>query len=231
MSQGSKTDTAVKLVLIFFISLLSFSVGTFVGKQVSDADHRRASLEVETDTMENTEREIASVEAEPDDGAISDEEVASLTREFMEAEKTMESESASLEEAVAQLENEADEAPAKDKVEKAATRVADNKAPAKDKPMARKPASTLPVAVAASSVGKYTVQIGSYPTEQEAKAYASEMKEKGYSAFYVPADVKGKTWYRVSIGLYGDTKSANDYKNKLITDKVIKSAIVSKIVK
>ncbi|MBK7844822.1 MAG: hypothetical protein IPJ71_14245 [Bdellovibrionales bacterium] len=42
---GSKADTVVKLVLIFFISLLSFSVGTFVGKQVSDSDYKRASLE------------------------------------------------------------------------------------------------------------------------------------------------------------------------------------------
>lgn len=34
-------DTLVKVVLVFFLSLLSFSVGTFIGKQVSDADHQK----------------------------------------------------------------------------------------------------------------------------------------------------------------------------------------------
>ena len=42
---NSKADTLVKVVLVFFISLLSFSVGTFVGKQVSDSHHRRMALE------------------------------------------------------------------------------------------------------------------------------------------------------------------------------------------
>lgn len=40
MSQtSSKADTLVKVVLVFFISLLSFSIGTFMGKQVADHDH------------------------------------------------------------------------------------------------------------------------------------------------------------------------------------------------
>lgn len=250
MSQGSKTDTAVKLVLIFFISLLSFSVGTFVGKQVSDADHRRASLEIEAD---DSERGVASIEGhEPDPAAISDEEVASLTKEFMDAERSVASESNALSDDVARMDEEdtshadsgysqmhgKEKAKAEHKAEahgdaikKAATRISKDMAPTKDKVQKRKPSSTLPVAVAASSVGKYTVQIGSYASEEEAKAYATKMKDKGYSAFYVPADVKGQTWYRVSLGLYPDTKSAEDYKNSLIAKNVVKAAIVQKIVK
>lgn len=42
---GAKTDTMVKLILVFFVSLLSFSVGTFVGKQFSDSQHKLAALE------------------------------------------------------------------------------------------------------------------------------------------------------------------------------------------
>lgn len=42
---GSRTDTLIKLVLVFFLSLLSFSVGTFVGKQFSDSQHKIADLE------------------------------------------------------------------------------------------------------------------------------------------------------------------------------------------
>ena len=42
---GSKTDVVVKLILVFFISLLSFSIGTFVGKKFSDNQHKIAQLE------------------------------------------------------------------------------------------------------------------------------------------------------------------------------------------
>src|ERR1700679_2047697 len=84
---GSKADTLVKVVLVFFISLLSFSVGTFVGKQVSDSDHRRMALEGEY----KTDRQVASTEAKPDGDAtsekISEKEVESLTEEFVNKEK------------------------------------------------------------------------------------------------------------------------------------------------
>lgn len=94
---SSKTDTLVKVVLVFFISLLSFSVGTFVGKQVSDADHRRISLEKEY----KSEREIASTDEKAEVAAdetpkgeksdkISDKEVESLTEEFVNKEKSRE---------------------------------------------------------------------------------------------------------------------------------------------
>lgn len=44
-NQSTGTDTLVKTVLIFFISLLSFSIGTFVGKKFSDNQHKLVALE------------------------------------------------------------------------------------------------------------------------------------------------------------------------------------------
>lgn len=85
---NSKADTLVKVVLVFFISLLSFSVGTFVGKQVSDSDHRRMALEGEY----KGDRSVASTDkeegSEPSDAKISEKEVESLTEEFVNKEKT-----------------------------------------------------------------------------------------------------------------------------------------------
>lgn len=43
MSQ--KTDNMIKLALVFFVSLLSFSIGTYVGKKYSDNQHKLAALE------------------------------------------------------------------------------------------------------------------------------------------------------------------------------------------
>ena len=43
MSQ--KTDNLIKLALVFFVSLLSFSIGTYVGKKYSDNQHKLSALE------------------------------------------------------------------------------------------------------------------------------------------------------------------------------------------
>src|SRR5580693_4454168 len=83
---SSRTDTIVKVVLVFFISLLSFSVGTFVGKQVSDSDHRRLALEGEY----KADRQVASTDTKAEAEAadkISEKEVESLTEEFVNKEK------------------------------------------------------------------------------------------------------------------------------------------------
>jgi cell division protein FtsN len=85
---SSKADTLVKAVLVLFISLLSFSVGTFVGKQVSDSDHRRMALEGEY----KADRQIASTDesSETSGDKITEKEVESLTEEFVNKEKSRE---------------------------------------------------------------------------------------------------------------------------------------------
>ena len=95
---GSKTDVIVKLVLVFFIALLSFSIGTFVGKKFSDNQHKLAQLEpnsrgmtaamdgIETEVGEEA-RAVASVspdanEVKPEK-ALTDDEIAKLAEEFV----------------------------------------------------------------------------------------------------------------------------------------------------
>src|SRR5271170_2553453 len=82
---GSRTDTLIKLVLVFFLSLLSFSVGTFVGKQFSDSQHRVADLEGDTD------RVVASIPADVTktvpNQAISEDEISKVSEEFVKKER------------------------------------------------------------------------------------------------------------------------------------------------
>ena len=106
MSQ--KTDNLIKLALVFFVSLLSFSIGTYVGKKYSDNQHKLATLEPQKhETTASTSHEFdsekeeavepvtAAVEAklgtEPEaqlgqigeqTGALTDSEVAKLAEEF-----------------------------------------------------------------------------------------------------------------------------------------------------
>ncbi|MGE0526519.1 MAG: SPOR domain-containing protein [Bdellovibrionales bacterium] len=267
---GSKADTLVKVVLIMFISLFSFSVGTFVGKQVSDSDHRRMALEGEY----GMDRQIASTGEAGDaehggsEDKITPEEVESLTAELVNREKaareTAEAEEHESEESSAHTNKKGakEEAHGKDgyktyargghdahaahgedhepKAEKkknmakdatyaTAEKLIEGKAPTDGHPKARKPASTLP-SVASSAVGKYTVQVASFADEKEAKAQAADLKGKGWNAFYLSANVNGRTWYRVLVGLFDNYKSAQEFRAQFMKDSDTKSAIVQKIV-
>ena len=252
---GAKTDTMVKLSLVFFISLLSFSVGTFVGKQVSDSDKRRMALENEY-SKEKPARTVAATDSEATEKkALSEDEIEQLSQEFVEQaeQDTKMAETDGYQKVdhtqtrkVASVEEKHHAAPKHDSthkkeepvveqkhdnVAKAAQRVANNKAPEADKPAPRKPQSVLP-SYTNDAKGKYTVQVASYSNEDEAKKFAQDLREKGYAdAFYIPAEVKGSTWYRVSIGLFESHKSANVYKAQLIKAKTVSSALVQKIIK
>lgn len=246
---SSRTDTIVKVMLVFFISLLSFSVGTFVGKQVSDSDHRRLALE--TDMKEG--REVASQEAEQAAPKVTEKDVDNLAEEFVNKEKGAEASAqgqAQTDAAAGTDETEGKETAdgyksyphgAKEekmekgkgvtekKVEAVADKVANNEAASDGQPETRKPSSALP-GVATSSIGKFTVQVAAFATEEEAKGQATNLKNKGWNAFYVPAAVGGKTWYRVSVGLFNNHNSAQAFLRDFKKESGNSTALVTKIV-
>jgi cell division septation protein DedD len=258
---GSKTDSVVKLAIVFFISLLSFSVGTFVGKKYSDNQHQLAALEPQEGKARG-EREVASVDDHGEgkkDAAMTDEEIAKLAQEFVADETTTEKSASGHGEEKADsheedLTEDHDNATAENekapspKSKAAATRAEESTHPIKTSSLEKavstpeKPAvkakgsdqservpSSLPKNVAQYAVGKFTVQIASYADEAEAQKTASELKDKGYSAFYVPASINGKTWYRVSVGQFVTQKEAQGYRNEFIRSSKVTSAIVQKI--
>lgn len=254
---SSKTDSVVKLAIVFFISLLSFSIGTFVGKKYSDNQHQLAALEPQKKSH-SADRDVASVghEAEQKAGAMTDEEIAKLAEEFVAddaapahpaQENAHDEHSAAHTPASAPAPHgEAAEHKPAPTTEKTAP-VTKNEEPlsaAKEIAAGKVPAaheaskvinkeeripSSLPKDVAQFAVGKFTVQVASYADESEAQKMASDLKNKGYSAFYVPANVKGKTWYRVSVGQFATQKEAQSYRGELLNKAKVNSAIVQKI--
>lgn len=253
---GSKTDVVVKLVLVFFISLLSFSIGTFVGKKFSDNQHRLAQLEggaehvtASEDTSTGEDRGVASIDPHATDlkpeKVLTDDEIAKLAEEFISDE---EGTPGSLEDSLPKspVEAKADDhgkanAPTaaaqptnsggKHEPSVAATRMTEGKSPVvANKPIAPSRIPTaLPKEAASSAVGKFTVQIGAFPDEKEAQTKSAELKDQGFSAFYVSAKVKGQTWYRVSVGLFSTQKEAEAYRKDLIDRKKVTQAIIQKI--
>lgn len=60
--------------------------------------------------------------------------------------------------------------------------------------------------------GKFTIQLGSYPSVEEAKQFAEGFTVRGYSPIINETTIDGKgTWYRVSLGLFGSVEEAKGY--------------------
>ena len=60
--------------------------------------------------------------------------------------------------------------------------------------------------------GKYTIQLGSYRTIEEAEQFANGFKIKGYSPIISQKDISGRgTWFRVSLGAFNSLSEAKDY--------------------
>ncbi len=89
--------------------------------------------------------------------------------------------------------------------------------------------TSLPKDVGQYQPTRFTVQVASYTDEGEAKKMATDLKGQGYGAFYVPALVKGKTYYRVSVGQFATQQEASLFRAELVEKAKVGSAIVQKI--
>lgn len=251
---AGKSETFIKLGLVFFISLLSFAIGTLVGKEYSDRQYKLSKLEPHGNQQEHGSREVAS---EGKHNKLSDEEIAKLAEEFVTDESVENAKEASHKEVPA-IENAATKAhaeqfeemndtalaAAQDLIEKriahtqernvAATETDKKSLPAKNAhatAVTAAPLQVMPKNAAQENVGKYTVQVGSYLKEMEAKKRAETLRSKGYTAFYIPGTLDGKTWYRVNIGTYATQDEAKRANDKFTADNGGERGFVKEIIK
>ena len=259
MSQ--KTDKMLKLALVFFISLLSFSIGTFVGKKYSDNQHKLALLEpnkskdiAPQDFATNSEEKLdgGTASRTPPDQQLTDNGLAKIAEEFAadSSSETATTDDANIEKDIPVTESQ----------------VKDIKTINPDRKPLPKMAAAKPAAAAAiptvnnnvkpvtnvvqihSAIEKikkmetrevasvptstqYTVQVGSFPTQVEAEKLSHDLVNKGYKASAVPALVSGQTWHRVQVGLFGTVKEAQDYKKDFLAKTKLSSAIVQRVQK
>lgn len=249
---GSRTDTLVKLVLIFFISLLSFSVGTFIGKTVTEKQYKDTMYEPTGDEVEQASNEEEGKDSVDDEALSLTDEFAKIKKETIESRKVASDDHAAGAPAAHDahapaptaahepLKPKAAPAPAA-KTEKIAThgtahqmpdavaRVAAGKPPTDiTKPAPQKP-ETLPHEVGSTTASKYTIQIASYAKEDEANKHSADLNSKGFSAFVVPAQIKGQTWFRVSVGQFPTQAEAAGYKEEFMKKSNISKVIIQKI--
>jgi cell division protein FtsN len=63
-----------------------------------------------------------------------------------------------------------------------------------------------------SFIGKFTIQLGSYKTLNDAQQFAEGFLTKGYKPLINEVEIQGKgTWYRVSLGVFESSKAAKQY--------------------
>jgi cell division septation protein DedD len=58
----------------------------------------------------------------------------------------------------------------------------------------------------------WVVQVGAFRHERDGKSLAQKLKDKGYDAHVVSANIKGRIWYRVRVGQMTTREEAEDFK-------------------
>ncbi len=231
----------IELCLVFLISILSFSIGTFVGKKYSDNQHRLALLDpnykhdinavttVATTEEPTVEDPATNVEAKPE---LTDADVAQLNEEMNE--EIEEDPSAYDNSALVKTINP-DGTPVAEKKEKPKK----ESVKAKAKTGAEMVREVASISEKAKSIvqdtkivdGKmqYTVQVGAYASAADAEKIVNGLQARGYKATQASATVNGKTWYRVQVGLFSSLKDAQVYKKELVEQNRLTSAIIQRV--
>jgi len=218
-SKSSGTDTVVKVVLIFFISLLSFSIGTFVGKKFSDNQHKMATLEPHSSAKEES---IHEEEAAVEKHETLDSEVVTGSKMSIGSEKSKHSQSDEelTEDQASSVEDEMVD-------EKELKSTNDSAKAEKTNKLGRMIASEM----SQKGVGKYTVQVAAFSSQEEAEKKVKELKALKLESFSTETTVKGHQWYRVNVGLFATIKEAQNQKVQLADQAKIVNAIIQKVSK
>lgn len=59
--------------------------------------------------------------------------------------------------------------------------------------------------------GKFTIQLGSHKTVAEAEKFADGFRIRGYDPIINEVELRGQTWYRVSLGVFASVSEAKEY--------------------
>ena len=75
------------------------------------------------------------------------------------------------------------------------------------------------------SAGEWTVQINAFPHERDAKNLAKSLVDKGYDAYVLPVEIKGKAWYRVRVGHFPTREKAKELQDTMVKKENFNTAI------
>lgn len=183
-----KKEIFLIFVFVVIMSVTCFTLGVNLGKKLALDKSGVTAADMKTVEMKSTQEE--DVEAAIESDQLSDEE---------KLQKLMEESKEKLNTELQQFSTQ------EPKTETAAAA-----APAVQ--------PKTEVSVANPQAGKYTIQLGSYATMDEAKQFAEGFTVRGYNPILNEVIIPEKgTWYRVSLGLFGTVAEAKEYVKKEAT--------------
>jgi hypothetical protein len=193
----SKREVALIFLFLLLAALTSFVLGVRVGKSFS-YDKSKLSTEDRTrvDLLSGEEEKVNQVvdevKKEKDTPAIDQEKIKARLEDLLREETSGETKKVikPIEEKKEMLELEV-KAPVVKNVE---------------------PESNTTDDTGRNYTGKYTINLASYQSIEDAKNFAEGFKVRGYTAIIVEAELPDRgVWYRVSIGVFDTLTEAKNY--------------------
>ncbi len=181
-AQSSRLDTALKLLLITFVSLVAFFTGAYVGKAMSDSDHQLKAMEADFQTQKTAAEKHKDLDV-ADKDALVDEEVAQMSDKIVKAEKDQLGESLVKENVEPKAEAKGHEAKGAEKVaehghDKTAEKVAEHGHEKAAEKVADHGTAKTTEKVAEHGAAKTTEKVADTSHEKAHEAGAAKMPEK-----------------------------------------------------
>lgn len=179
----------IVLILLFVVVLIitSFTLGIRLGKKLSMDASGIKEEDVKTVELKSTAEEDADKTIEAD-AALNDEE---------KLKKLMDESKARLSDELEKFSSEEPAAPAPSE---------------NTENFSSTTQTTQEEASSAKTSGRYTIQLGSYNTIEEAKSFAEGFTVRGYNPIINEVKIPGKgNWFRVSLGLFNTVQEAKTY--------------------
>ena len=213
----SKKEVGIILILLALVALFSFTLGLKIGKklgasstqeQTNVLEHKPLTGEDDTQVHheESAHEEVKHEEAK-------DGHPVETTQEKSEEKENFKKESEELANETLKKELVGQEVGA-----------------GKQLPMAYPSEKRATTKVEKMAVGKYTLQVGSHRTTQEAMEQVAELKKVGLDAFYLEVKVPNRgTWYRVGVGVFATKDMAEKSAQKWKSSHILPSYIIQKV--
>ena len=117
--------------------------------------------------------------------------------------------------------------PKKEAAKQAKARV--TRPPVKEKkPVTQKRAGRTAKAPTQPNKSMWSVQVKAFARQRDAGELAKRLKNKGYDAFVVAIQIKGRTWYRVRVGHLATQREAQGLLLKLKREEKYTRAIITR---
>lgn len=194
----AKKEVALIFMFMLFIAVSAFILGVKVGKNYS---FQNSGYSAE----DRAKVELMSGQEEQVDKVMQKKGVVTQADKERFRDQMNEKLEAKISEELSEKPKEVAKEPAVEKKTEMTTEPVEQ-APAQ-KPVEAKNADPLS--------GKYTIQLGSHRSIEEAEKFAEGFKIRGYNPIITEVALESKgTWYRVSIGVFDSVAEAKDFVKK-----------------